>query len=108
MVKTQGEAEVLAQYVIKNPFPADEPRAAEHRIALESLSIVANELTPAATVAAAPATPATPATPDAPATPAAPAPPPPAATDAQVGGCQRDAREEITRLRVEKRRQQRA
>src|SRR4051794_7591415 len=55
-----------------------------------------------------PTPPSAPAIPVAPATTAAPAPPPPAATDTKVGGSRHDARDEITRLRVEKRRQQRA
>ena len=92
----EGAAVQLAAYLVKNPPTPDDPRAAEHRVALESLNIVANTLALAVPVApsAAPS--------------AAPAPPPPARANEQAGGSRYDARDDITQRRVNKRWQQRA
>ena len=70
-----------------------------HRVAFESLNIVANTLTPAV--------------PAAPAVAAAPAPPPPARADNYGNGSRRrtpprDARDDITQRKVDKSRRQRA
>ena len=96
----EGATVQLAAYLVKNPPAPDDPAAAEHRVALESLNIVANTLAPTAPAAPSAAPPA------ATAPPAFPAPPPPARANA--GGSRHDARDDITQRKVDKRRQQRA
>ena len=91
----EGATVQLVVYLVSNPPAPDDPRAALHRVALESLNIIGNTLTPAAPAAAA-------------------APAPPAARADNYGGGSRrwtpprDARDDITQRKVDKGRRQRA
>ena len=49
----EGATVQLTAYLVKNPPAPNDPAAAEHRVALESLNIVANTLAPAVPAAAA-------------------------------------------------------
>lgn len=95
----------LAAYLVGNPPAPDDPRSAEHRVALESLGIIGNRLiAPAAAPAPAPAP-----------VPAAPAPPlalyrhsSPDRSPHRGSGHRRDARDDITQQRIDKARRQRS